>query len=297
MFTECVNCGFYASPDVKSCPDCGVSAPGEPLKFKADDFDRPLIFKLTAAFVILIFGGIVFFRLREGNNDFSDLFGLFGIVVLFSIVPAMFVSFFVLFYRKKTERRRFALTETTATNFQFMQDMILQRNHELHERLREFRAAKRGVRLSVDYGKSNHTPRKMEILNLIARYALLDSKIDFARLENKLPLLVKQRNALKDDEDFSEKLDAVWSEIESIKSSLTDDSAAEVSENFQVEKRDFLAQVEEAEKLCEALSKRGGELQSFDSIRRADNFAVHQTLGNFIKSFNESEREYQKLKI
>lgn len=296
MFTECANCGFYVEPDAKSCPDCGVSAPDEPLKSKLDDFDRPLLFKLTAAFTVLIFGGIVFFRLREGNRNFGDFFGLFGIVVLFSFLPALFVSFFVLAYRKKADRRRFAAAETKSMSFRFLQDTISLRDHELRVKLGDFPATKRGARISVDYEKSNRAAaEKNKIRNLIARYDLLNGKIEFARLENKLPRLAERRN--DNDEDFSEKLDAICSELELIKFSLTEDSAQAVSESFLVEKQDFLARIEEAEKFCEVLSESGSGARSSGLIPRADDFAVRRMLENFVRSFNESEREFQRLKI
>ena len=307
MLIECVNCGFYIGSNENFCPDCGLSAPNAPVKFRSDDFDRPLMLKVAVIIAIVIFIGIALFRVREGSGDFSDLYGLVWLILLVSLVLSLFITLFLTYRSVKTERRqRFASTEA-ATNFRFIQDTILLRNHELKEKLRDFRgSAKRGIRLSENDGESKSPAKKNEFLNLIARYDLLNNKVDFARLQNKLLPIIEHRNALKSEEDFSENLDEILTEIELINLSLTDDFAAKVSENFQVEKRDFLAQINETEKLCEALLEWLSDAQPLqdnfempplnDLTRQINGFDVQPTLKNFAESLDESERQFQRLK-
>lgn len=307
MLAECVNCGFYVGSNEKFCPDCGVSAPDAPLKIDADDFDRPLMFKSAATIAIIIILGIVVFRLYEGNRDFSDLFGTLWLIVFISLILSVFaVLFLAHFLTKKEKRRRFAAAES-ATSFKFMQDTILLRNHELRIKLDDLRSStKKGFRLSASREKSKAFAEKVETQNLIARYDLLNNKIDFARLQNKLLPLIEQRNARQRDDNFSEELDEIRSDLELVNLALTDEYAAKTPENFLSEKQDLLARVVETEKFCEALSKRRSNSEPFaddletlpsdDLARRTNNFEVQAALRNFTDSFNEIEREHERWK-
>jgi hypothetical protein len=212
MLAECVNCGFYVGSNEKICPDCGLSAPNAPVKFNPGDFNRSLIFKLTAIIAIVIYAAIILFRVRERNNDFSDLFGLLAIIALISLAVSVFAASFIAYRSTKNEKQQRFASMKSATNFRFIENTILLRNHELKEKLREFRSSpKRGVRLSDDAKKSKTPPQKIEILNLIARYDLLSSKIDYARFENQLLPIIEKRNTPENGEDFSETLDEIRS--------------------------------------------------------------------------------------
>ena len=142
-------------------------------------------------------------------------------------------------------------------------------------------------------------------MNLIARYDLLSSKIDYARFENQLLPIIEQRNTPENGKDFSETFDEIRSEIELINSSLTGDSGAETSEIFQAEKQNFLARIEKTERICETLPRRRNDADPFhDSsekslsanlMRRTSSFDIQTTLVNFVESFDELEREYRRL--
>lgn len=308
MLAECVNCGLYVASDEKFCPDCGLLAPNAPLKFKSDDFERPLIFKFTAAMAAIIVIGVIVYRVREDSYNFRDLFGLLALVVLISLAFSVFAASFVTHRAAKNERRQRFIFAEAATNFRFIQATILLRNHELNERLGDFRSSsKRGIRLSAGAKKPQTSPEKIEILNLVARYNLLNNKIDFARAQNKLLPFLEPQNASQNKESSTEKLDEIRSELEFMKLALTDEYSGRTSENLQNEKRDLLVQVDETENLCEALTKRRSNVHPFeddseklssdDLARRIKNLDVQTMLVNFANSFTESEREYERWKI
>ena len=309
MLAECFNCGFYVNENEKFCPDCGVSDPNLPLTLSSDNSDQPLTLKSTVIIVIAIIIGIALLRLVVGSGNFSsELFGLTALILLIIVVLLIFVVPFITRRAAKREKQQRFDSAETATNFRFIQDTILLRNHELKEKLREFRSlAKRGKRLSGNVKKSKALLKTVEIQSLIARYDLLNNKIDFARLQNNLLPIIEQQNDLKSKADYSENLAEILSEIELIILSLTDEYAAKIPEQFENERRDFLAQVTETQKLCETLSESKNEVQTFhnnfeipssnDLTYQTENLDAQLTLRNFTASFNELEQAYERLKI
>lgn len=307
MPVECVNCGFYVASNDKFCPDCGLSEPSEPVKSASKEIENKIFLKTAGIIAVAVFIGFGLFRWNGDSLDFDDSLRLAATVLLFGTI---FSILFVLLTARRSgrseEQKRFA--EAGISGFQFIQDSCAMRNHELSEMRGDLRGSvERGARVSSETVKSNRRQTRDEISGLLSRYELLLDRIDFARLQNRLlPLLLNGRNNSA-DENFSESLDEISLEIEDTKSSLSDYPGDEIFEDFLNEKRDFLAQVEETEKLCRSLTNRSENLAPFEtdfstlasrnSTAPPEILNAQKTLAKISESFDKLERAYRKLKI
>lgn len=300
MLYECVNCEFYVAAGEKFCPDCGLAAPAEPLKIQKDDFDRPLMLKIAAITAIVIVLGIGAYRVREGTGDFSDWAAVVITVLLLSLVFSFFVAPFITRRATRVERQRRFPSANAPTNFQFVQETTFLRNHDLKTRLNDFgTAAKKGISQRADFGKSRVPIEKIELLNLSARYDLLNSRIELARLHNELRAIIEQRGDSSGREERVEWLGEITAELELLNLALTDDFAGQISETIREDKRNLLAEVAETEKFCAALSKSRTETEPFqadlerffveDFTNRIKNSDARKTLFNLTEAFAAAE--------
>lgn len=310
MPVECINCGFYIATNEQICPDCGLSAPTAVLDYKTDaDSDQPLSVQTILLITALVVVGVGIFQYSPPTTNFSEVtWIIIGAAVLLSFFFAWVILPFITRHYSKAEKQKRFATADTPTNLQFIQGTILLRNHELKTRLSDFGTAmKKGVSRRAAFGKSRTPLEKIEVRNLSACYDLLNNRIDFARLQNQLKAVVEPRNSAFNNEERREWIGGIAADLELMSSDLTDDFASRVSANIEDEKQRLLAEIMETQKFCEALSKKGNEIQSFpadseqlfaeDFTNRIKNSDARRMLANLAEAFAAAERRFPKLKI
>lgn len=289
MLIECVNCGFYVSDKETFCPDCGLSAPNNPVESVSNIVEGRFFTKVILIVVAAVVVGSVIYRLSKDRADFSDFFAtameILAILTIFSIIIAL------LFMRRsagEARRQRFVSPETTMT-FQFIEGTILLRKHDLEQSMSDLtRTVKRGAMPSGDE-RLSLSAEKNEILDLKARYDLLNDKINFVRVENELAMSATRFNTLEKDAETAERLKDILEDLELLSLSLTDNSVAGLSEDFQVEKQKLTAQISETGRLAETWLNQG------DSPRFQNGFDVRVRLKDCADAFSEAERRFRKL--
>ncbi len=310
MLIECLNCGFYVASNEKTCPDCGLNEPNAILDYKSDDdSDSPSTVK--SALVIASVASIVYliYRYSQSNLNFSELtWMIIGAILLLSLFFALFILPFITRHYSKIEKQRRFATADAPTNFQFIQDTLLLKNHELKAKLNLFEtASKKGSSRRAAFGKSRAPLEKIQLLNLSARFDLLSSRVEFARLENQLRAISESGTVVLNDDERVEWLGGIADDLELVSLALTDDSAGHVSETILDERKNLLTQVVEAENYCRALSKKRAELAPFqkdseaqlisDYRNRLKNANARETLSALAAPLESAERRFAQLKI
>ena len=289
MLIECVNCGFYVGDKETFCPDCGLFAPNNPVESVSDVVEGRFFTKVILIVVAAVVVGSVIYRLSKDRADFSDFFAtameILAILTIFSIIIAL------LFMRRsagEVRRQRFVSPETTMT-FQFIEETILLRKHDLEQSMSDLRGTvKRGAMPSGDE-RLSLSAKKNEILDLKARYDLLNDKINFVRVENELAMSATHLNAIERNPETAESFRDTLEELELLSLSLTDNSVAGLSEDFQVEKQKLTAQISETRRLAETRLNRG------DSSFLQNGFDARVRLKDCADALSEAERRFQKL--
>ena len=316
MLAKCANCEFYLSPDEKFCRNCGLSSPTEDMQDASDHAERNLtiIFTLISAIIC----GFVFTLLRN-DGDFTSL-GELPVAILISLVPCFaFSYFFVVFVlmrlEKRERQRRFAYTKVDVT-LNDIQDTVMLRSHELDEKYRETEEfLTESENLEQNEAGENLESEREAIAALLARYELQHLKINTIRLQNDLLPIFHEENISENRNDFLNKINDALLGIKNMRQSLAEDNGDEFPEAVLSEKENFLAHLEEIKKSCEKLRESllnsGGtpllqsvlaDKKSLDSSGKNDSssvaeiFNIQTNLAELSKSFEEVERDYQRLK-
>lgn len=314
MITKCVNCEFNVTNREKFCPNCGLVSPQEAAEAVNSD-------SLFSNLVIVIAGGLaltatflIMYLRTDGRFDswkeFPFIFiGSSLVGLLFSMIIATFIARRL---AKQQKEMRFVNQGANET-FQSIQETIEIRKIELEERYRE-------VEELLSYPSENK--RNTEILQRarqllaeqIARYELRDYQLFLIRLQNDLRPIFYETNLQRRTKEFLELADQAVEELREIRSELTNYYAIEFPPSTRAERDNFLSYLDETEssflKIREALLSRhtADTLQNLSPFgenlmlpdekvfaHSAETFNLQTSLTDFSRSFNETEREYQRI--
>lgn len=306
MLTKCVNCDFFVSESDLICPNCGLSEPKIKLgKNKHSSGDVNYLYAGIAAFAIACLYGFLF-----QTALLSD------IVAIFLILLVIFAIIIFAYSEKQYEKE--SLRRFSDSGFLAKKKIIQKRLLELNNRQENIKTVLSKIKLTDSANLQSVRSKLLKAQEIVssqfARYELQAKKIELVRLQNNLaPYLADWKNL---DEFQTENglvtIENTKQEIEKIKQVWATD---EFSENVLTEKENFFEQLSEtvnsSERLREALLSRQAvrALQSVSTIEEnlklpnadlivhaAETFNIQTTLTDFSESFDELEREYQRLK-
>jgi hypothetical protein len=312
MLTKCVNCGFYVSNLEPECPNCGRQTS---LRNKTGGYLKilPLPFFFAAFFsAILAFPASLFW--------FGQTFDVSNYLT-FAIL--IFVFLFLLFFRleiKKHQHENEQIESKTLSILDKNLKTIENRLADLNARARKIDVVLDKIKVT-DGGNLQEVRRKLlsarEIINSqAARYELKKQEIRLVNLQNDAsPYLFKlHRLSEIETENGLETIANTKTEIKEIRRHLTDFAAIDFPGKSADEKQNFLSQLAETENSCEKLreallSKQAARaLQNLSPIEEnikltntkeiahaTETFNIETSLTDFSESFDELEREYQRL--
>ena len=302
MLIECENCGFYVSPSEKFCPDCGLADPKVALPPIDVEIENRVLMKIIGIVGGAALVGLVLYRLNGGGVDFNDWFRL---AFLFLFIGTVISIIAVLLNSRRAvsvlARERF-INPKNGTSLQFIHDTCLLRNHELSEMRSEFRVpTKRGVRLGDGIVKADRQQAKDALSGLVARYELFLNRIFLARFQNQLLSLADDQKNLR-DADFFDELGEISAEMKNMSAGVNRNFNGELSENFAHEKQSFLTAAKKTGDLCAVLADRRKEttrtpLTDEDLTSQSQILDARRTLAEISLSFDQLEREYERLKV
>ncbi len=323
MLTECVKCGFYVKQNDEFCLNCGIESPG--IEFnKPSDSTLPLYNLIRSGFVkiicSLIFTIILVFAAADWSfSNLAYLRDSYFFLVLFFGLSASFSTLFLLekWYFKRLNIKRLKNTE----NFLSKLKLIDNRLSDLDRREKQidlilYRINENPGRQLTDVKPKLIKAREI-VISQFARYELQKQKIELVRLQNGVSPYLVGWNQLNEYEieNGLVTIKNTKQEINKVRQKLANYTEVGFPEKFLSEKHNFLSQLDETEmsfeQLREALLSRQAiralrevspveenlNLPNADNIiHAAETFNIQTTLTDFSESFDELEREYQRLK-
>lgn len=319
MLTKCLNCGFWVKSDDAFCLNCGIV---EPVKdhFAVSTLAKLLNRLLRSPVLNLIFSAIVTFFFFDWVIGFATNFARLQtlIQVITFILWLASASALFLFLRKLQLTRRPKALIKIKENLTSRSDLTDRRLFELQRRLSGIDAVLEKIGNEepgqLQGARSKLLSAREIVMVQISRYRLQESKIVLVRLQNDLqPYLF----GLNDLGDFQ--TEKGLATIENVKSRINrisrDLGQNETGEHLSNERNKFNQQLAQTVGSCDKL--RDGLLSlhaaqviadirpidknlpdriDVESDHSVETFNLHATLTDFTESFEELEREYQRLK-
>ncbi len=312
MLTRCQYCGFYVSSFEGKCPDCGLA-----LSLKKVTAGYLAIAKLPALFALFFSSVLAIPAAMLLFGSFYNNFQLF-----LSAAFVCLVVFGVLFYLQAIRNRPpdSARDETVKDSLSERQHLIERRTADLSQRSQRIDAVL--SKITEDDGRSLQQVRQKlltarEVLkSQRARYEIQKLKIDLVRLQNAvLPYLFNaQRLGEKESEAGLLAIQKARAKLDQMRRQLIFDNESDFPEAILGEKRGVFRQLDQTQQSCEQLrevilSRQAtnalkGVLPMEDKFEGTDagavshaveTFNLQHTLTDFGESFDELEREYERV--
>lgn len=306
MLTKCVNCKFFIIKSDSICPNCGLSEPIIELhQNETVATDMGYLYAGIAAFAVSII--VAFISQKISIVITASIFILSFLICTMIILERT--------SRKETHNR------FSKEGFKDKEKIIEKRISELLKRFQNIETILAKIKETDSRNLQNIRSRLLEAREIIvgqfARYELQAKKIEAVRLQNILSPYLVNWNRLNEyeTENGLVTIANTQHEISKIREVLTDSEADKFPEKFLPEKLNFIAQLDETEMNCEKLreallSRQAARaLQDISPIEEslklpnadeiihaAETFNIQTTLTDFSESFEELEREYQRLK-
>jgi len=319
MLTKCLNCGFWVKSDDAFCLNCGIV---EPVKnhFAVSGIEKFLNRLLRSPVLNLIFSAIVTFFLFDWfigfANNFSRLQTLIQIAAF--ILWLASASALFLFLRKFQLTRRPKTLIKVKENLTSRSDLTDRRLFELQRRLSGIDAVLEKIGDEepgqLRGARSKLLSAREIVMAQISRYRLQESKIVLVRLQNDLQPYLFGRNNLGDfqTEKGLATIENVKSRVNRISRDLGQNQASEHLSNERNKFKEQLVQtVDSCDKLRDGLlslhaaqviadirpiDKNLPDRIDVESDHSVETFNLQATLTDFTESFEELEREYQRLR-
>lgn len=319
MLTECINCGFYVRPNDEFCLNCGIESPSKEFTepsasvFFISSLIRSDFLKIICSMILTL---ILLLAVADWN--FSKIFYLRDIYFFSTIILGLLLSFALLFLLQKWLHAKLKpKRKKKPESFTSKLKLIDKRLSDLERRAKQIDLVLSRIIENKSQQLNEIRPKLLEARkiasNQLARYELQKQKVQLVRLQNGVSPYLAGWNRLNEyeTENGLTTIKNTKQKMDKIRQNL----AIEFPEKALPEKRHFLSQLDETEtsfeQLREALLSRQAaralreispieenlQLPNGEEIAHAaETFNVQTTLTNFSESFDELEREYQRLK-
>ena len=320
MLTECIYCGFYVKQNSSFCLNCGIESPNK--EFAESSTKILLISNLIRSDFVKIIGALILtliLLLAVADWSFSKIFYLRDFYFFSTMFLGLSVSFASLFLLQKWLHTKLnPKRKKNIESFLSKAKLIDKRLSELDKRAQQVDLVLSRITENDSQQLNDIRPKLLEArkiaCNQFARYELQKQKIQLVRLQNGVSPYLAEWNHLNEYEieNGLVTIKNTHQEIDKIRRNLT----IEFPENTLPEKHNFLSQLDETEtsfeQLREALLSRQAaralreisplegnlKLPNTEEITHtAETFNIQTTLTDFSESFDELEREYQRLKV
>lgn len=323
MLTKCVNCEFYVKRNDKFCYNCGIKFPFK--EFTQVSPNTLKIKRFVSSFSLKIILSVLFttFILFAATDfDVSGIAYLRDWILVFIFIIGIAVPLLSLYLIDKwCDRRIYPMRTKTPFNLSSRSKLIEERLSDLHKRVRTIDSVLSQINENSGDELRATVPKLLSAREMVtsqfARYELQKQKIELVRLQNSVsPYLfsLHRLNAHETDHGLAA-IETTKREIDQIRRSLTSYAAIEFPAQTAAEKENFLTQLNETDASCEhlreaLLSKQAARaLQGIapieenlklpgmkDLAHSAETFNLQATLTDFTESFDELEREYQRVR-
>ncbi|MBS1793730.1 MAG: hypothetical protein JSS81_07745 [Acidobacteria bacterium] len=314
MLTQCVNCGFYFRRTDEFCLNCGIVHPNESLKIKKSHrspLEKLLLSNIFLLVVALSFVVLLLYLVAE--RSFENLPYLQTYIWIGALVSGGVLLFALRLLRDGIFGPKLPHVLKHKNNLTSKIKIIDRRLAELENRGRRIAAVLDKIR-ETDGGSLPEVRRKLLtarglVASQFERYDLQRKKIELVRLQNGVSPYLYGLSGLSeiDTENGLTEIESTRDELRDIRRRLQSREAAASSERAA-----FIAQLDETEASCQKIreallsrqaaralqeiSSAADDLRLPGTARESDIFNVHATLTDFSESFEELEREYQRLK-
>ena len=311
MLSKCENCGFYVRQDDEFCLNCGLRNPGKSIGTTSFQLKRFIVFDFLATLLFFSFFAIISFP----RVNLFDAFLLSIVIGSFLAAAGEYTNSYFQ-YRHEDFQRAVKNPNSLKTK----EKIIKERVSELTERGQEIDTVLGKIKATDSRNLQEVRAKLLSaqeiVMSQLARYEMQKRKIELVRLQNGIsPYLSGFQNLNESDTNRSlAKIENTRQEIDKIRWNLTLDGENDLPERVLPEKEQFLAQLEETEESCEKLREAILSLEAAralqniqpvdenlqlteakDIAQATESFNIETTLTDFSESFEELEREYERL--
>lgn len=306
MLTKCVKCRFNIRKAETYCPNCGfVNLPQDNTNTEKIDLNFQLLISL---FVIFFLIGLLIFSAITPNAPFI----FFAIILSIAIA----IPFHNLIVQKQVEGKKKKLKNYNNYNLIQKDNLVSKRMVDLNQRNGKLTALLNKIGNSPTKNLQEIRQKLLSaqeiIISQFVRYELQKKRIELVRLQNKVLPYLENVEILEDYQTENGIIESenVMKKIVEISQNLSETYPS----SFRDERQNFLHQLQETSYSCETLrevllSKQAlRALQSVQPIENIDNvpqtkeishaietFNIQANLTEFGESFEQLEREYQRL--
>jgi hypothetical protein len=304
MLSKCVQCDFYLGKIDEFCPNCGYLIPAEDPTFWKEH-ERTFLFIILSTILVSVLLSFV-------NSHWQD-----------DIIPIIITAFVVSFAMSWLYNSDKKSKEDSQITERFYRRSLNYKEVTIEKRIEELINRKNKISSVLHHIGSepseNLQPVRDKLLSAqkiletqSARYKLKTEKIKLVRFQNKVSPYLLNLNDL-DEAETNEGIfvsDNTIRELDELFESLSDN----LPEKVEVERADFLKNLDETSQSCEKLweallSKQAlfalkdvqptneiGQILHAEELAHAtETFNLQAKLTDFSESFDELEAEYKRL--
>lgn len=324
MLTRCVNCSFYIQKDIKFCPNCGLKDPAADLP---DHIHLSRFITHTSQTHIskILFGILLAFIFLFVLADFaiSDIFFLRDYILAMAFFAGMLLSYFLSPLIKKIYLHNMESRIIKTKN------NLIEKEKVITTRIAELKSREENIETILRRIGKDASPKLLEtkeqllsarqlIMSQFLRYELQKKKIELVRMQNSVSPFLYQNHHLtfEEVEQGLQSLDLYKDKLWRFRQEYTRHDAYDFPDKIKPLKEQFLLQISETdasfEKLRESLLAKqatfafrdlkparenlSGSVDTAELIRESEVFNIQISITDFSDSFEELEREYQRLK-